>query len=538
MRFDLKNGNTLWREATDLEMSQLTEYDTFRDLGQKDTAPPPAGYKKIRTHLIYDCNHDGRHKAWMVADGHLMDIPLESVYSGVVSLRRLRIVIFLSELNGVDLWATDIGNAHLEAFTMEWNYIIAGPEFGQLEGHFLIIVKALYGLRTSGLRWHERFANCLRNEGFSPCKAEPDIWMRLNGNLYEYVATYVDDLCLGMLDPKSFTDTLQKKLKGTGPIDFHLGQSFSWNDDGEMEISAKCYVDKMIDTYVQLYGEKPRKASSPLEQNDHPEMDNSPFLGQDETQQFQSLIGAMQWAVSIGRLDIATAVMSLSSFRAMPRRGHLERAKQIYGYLRKMKEARIRVLTNEPDFSDYQDPEYDWSSSVYGDVKEIIPTDILEPKGKYVTLSHYFNVNLYHDMVTGRSITAILHFLNQTPMDWYSKKQATVKTATFGSEFIAARTTINQIVNLRTTLHYLGVPIWEKSYVFGDNKTVIDASSTPHAKLHKRHNALSFHCVREAVASKYVTIFHLPGEYNPANILSKHWAYASVWQTMNALLFA
>jgi hypothetical protein len=76
-----------------------------------------------------------------------------------------------------------------------------------------------------------------------------------------------------MLDPKSFTDTLQKKytfkLKGTGPINFHLGESFSWNEDGEMEISAKCYVDKMMDTYVQLYGEKPRKASSPLEQNDH-----------------------------------------------------------------------------------------------------------------------------------------------------------------------------------------------------------------------------------------------------------------------------
>jgi hypothetical protein len=142
-------------------------------------------------------------------------------------------------------------------------------------------------------------------------------------------------------------------------------------------------------------------------------------------------------------------------------------------------------------------------------------------------------------MVTGRSVTAILHFLNQTPMDWYSKKQATVETATFGSEFIAARTTIDQIVDHRTTLRYLGVPIREKkSYVFRDNKTIIDASSTPHAKLHKRHNALSFHRVREAVASKYVTIFHLPGEYNPADILSKCWAYASVWRTMNALLFA
>jgi hypothetical protein len=141
-------------------------------------------------------------------------------------------------------------------------------------------------------------------------------------------------------------------------------------------------------------------------------------------------------------------------------------------------------------------------------------------------------------MVTGRSVIAILHFLNQTLMDWYLKKQATVKTATFGSEFISVRTTIDQIVDLQTTLHHLGIPIREKSYVFGDNKTVIDASSTSHAKLHKRHNALSFHHVQEAVASKYVTIFHLGGEYNPADSLSKHLSYALVWGTMNALLFA
>jgi hypothetical protein len=85
MQFDLKNGNMLWREATNLEMSQLAEYDTFRDLGHKDTASPPTGCKKI----IYDCKHDGRHKARMVADGHLTDIPLESVYSGLVSLHGL-----------------------------------------------------------------------------------------------------------------------------------------------------------------------------------------------------------------------------------------------------------------------------------------------------------------------------------------------------------------------------------------------------------------------------------------------------------------
>jgi hypothetical protein len=126
-----------------------------------------------------------------------------------------------------------------------------------------------------------------------------------------------------MLDPKSFTDTLQKKynfkLKGTGPIDFHLGQSFSWNDDGEMEISAKHYVDKMIDTYVQLYGEKPRNASSPLEQNDHLEMDDSPFLGQDETQQFQSLIGAKETrSLSQVSVEDANKKKKLMAFAAVP----------------------------------------------------------------------------------------------------------------------------------------------------------------------------------------------------------------------------
>jgi hypothetical protein len=67
-------------------------------------------------------------------------------------------VAFLSELNDHELWATDIGNAYLEATMSECLIIVAGPEFGKLEGHILIISKALYGLRTSGLRWHEKFS--------------------------------------------------------------------------------------------------------------------------------------------------------------------------------------------------------------------------------------------------------------------------------------------------------------------------------------------------------------------------------------------
>jgi hypothetical protein len=84
---------------------------------------------------------------------------------------------------------------------------------------------------------------------------------------------------------------------------------------------------------------------------------------------------------------------------------------------------------------------------------------------------------------------------NKTVVDWYSKKQATVETATYGAEFVAARTAMEQIIDLRIELRYLGVEIKGSTMMFGDNESVVNSSSIPHARLHKRHNALSFHRV-------------------------------------------
>ena len=77
----------------------------------------------------------------------------------------------------------------------------------------------------------------------------------------------------------------------------------------------------------------------------------------------------------------------------------------------------------------------------------------------------------------------------------------------------------------------------ESSYMFGDNKTVVDSGSLPHAKLHKRHTMLSYHRIREAIASGMVKFFHIPGEINPADILSKHWGHQQIWKQLQPLLF-
>ena len=97
-----------------------------------------------------------------------------------------------------------------------------------------------------------------------------------------------------------------------------------------------------------------------------------------------------------------------------------------------------------------------------------------------MTTTTYVDANLHHDQVTGKAVTACLHMVNATPSHWHTKRQPTVETATFGSEFVAARISTDQIIDLRYTLMYLGVPARSKSYMFGDNKSVVDSASIPY----------------------------------------------------------
>ena len=121
-------------------------------------------------------------------------------------------------------WATDIGNAYLEALTSEKVCIRAGPEFGpDLEGHSLIIYKELYGLQLSGKAFGQMLQECLLELGFVLFLAEASIYMRKcpTGDHYEYVTTYVDDLAIIMKDPQSLIDqltsTIQFQVEGIKP---------------------------------------------------------------------------------------------------------------------------------------------------------------------------------------------------------------------------------------------------------------------------------------------------------------------------------
>ena len=97
-----------------------------------------------------------------------------------------------------------------------------------------------------------------------------------------------------------------------------------------------------------------------------------------------------------------------------------------------------------------------------------------------------------------------------------------METATYGSESVAAKTATEQIMDLRDTLRYLGVPIMTKAYMFGDNKSAVTSSTRPQSILNKRHNMLSYHRVREAIAAKILEFHWCLSDQNRSDILSKH----------------
>ena len=181
--FDQQNGNTAWADAIDDEMEKLDTFETFRMLPTGEQAP--SDYSRIPLHMCFAVKWDRRRKARLVAGGNWTSPEGVENYSGVVSNETVRTGIFLAQLNYLDIMVGDVSNAYLHSKTKEKIYTVAGPEFKEYQGRTMIIKKALYGLRTSNVRWAEKIAADLREMGWRQTKYDKRLWIRDAGENYE-----------------------------------------------------------------------------------------------------------------------------------------------------------------------------------------------------------------------------------------------------------------------------------------------------------------------------------------------------------------
>jgi hypothetical protein len=243
-------------------------------------------------------------------------------------------------------------------------------------------------------------------------------------------------------------------------------------------------------------------------------------LDEDLAHYYQQLIGILCWAVKLGCLDLHLSVALLAQYLAAPREGHLNQVYHCFAYLKAHDQSKIVLDDSRPFVDEAQCVQQDWTE-FYRDAQEAIPPNAPEPRGSSVVISCFVDADHAGNRVTRRSHTGIIIFVNRAPILWYSKRQNTVETSTFGSEFIAARIAVELIEGLRYKLRMFGVPVDGPANVYCDNESVVLNSSRPESVLKKKHNAIAYHRVREAVAAGTIRITHESSESNIADMLTK-----------------
>src|SRR5687767_181619 len=205
-----------------------------------------------------------------------------------------------------------------------------------------------------------------------------------------------------------------------------------------------------------------------------------------------------------------------------PREGHMTALQRVFGYLKQNAKGRLMIDINSPSVRDIIDTnvEPDWTE-FYPDAAENIPSERPEPLGSLCTITTYVDADHARDQVTRRSVTGIVMLLNNTPVSWLSKRQKTVESSTYGSEMVASRIAIEQIIALRYCLYMLGVNLEPTSVLVGDNMAVVLNTTIPSSALKKKHQACNYHKVRESIAAGFIRYGHIRSEENVADLLTK-----------------
>ncbi len=233
-------------------------------------------------------------------------------------------------------------------------WTILGPEFGHDTGKSAIIVHALYSFKSAGAAFRAHLASFMCQMVYTSCKADPGLWLKAmtrpedNVHYYAYILCYVDDILCIQHDHMSVMNEINGHLPlkpiSVGDPDIYFGAKLKLTQlpNGVMAWGlspSKCVVQAVKNCQLHLTAKLngkysiPARVDNPFPVDYDPSTDLSEILDPECSSFNQHLINVMRWMVELGHIDIATEVSMLSSYLVCPRKGHLENALHVMGYL-------------------------------------------------------------------------------------------------------------------------------------------------------------------------------------------------------------
>ena len=197
---------------------------------------------------------------------------------------------------------------------------------------------------------------------------------------------------------------------------------------------------------------------------------------------------------------------------------------QIFAYLRKYHNAELVFDPSDPsDLNPAGFEKRDWTTSEFGHLvdQEVVPPNAPESRGFGFVMRAKVDADHATDSVTQRSRTGFVVYLNCALIYWLSKKQASIESSSFGSEFCAMKTCCEYLRGLRYKLRMMGIPIHGPVYISGDNQSVLANTTIPESTLKKKSQSIAYHFIREGVARDEWRTSYVNTHENEADLLTK-----------------
>ena len=320
------------------EIQALLKQKTFKFLPGTSKMKKEEGWQYAPLRMIFTVKPDFRRKARLVIGGHVTDASIFETFAPTIKSENVRLIFLLTIKFLLNIVTGDINTAYLNAFTEEKIYSRAGAEFGEREGMIVIVVKALYGLKSSAHAWNIELSSTLRDMGFLQSRLDQALWYheRKDGSGYDYIAHHVDDFIIAARDANGYLEQMRSKYSITGGEvpSLYLGITTKVSPTGDMWIfQTDKYLQKAIVNVESIIGKLLSKASTPNNVDFHPEEDDTPVLDPVNRNKYQQLVGIGIWLNTIGRIDICYPLSVLSRFAHMPREGHMKMLIRIFEYL-------------------------------------------------------------------------------------------------------------------------------------------------------------------------------------------------------------
>ena len=232
-------------------------------------------------------------------------------------------------------------------------------------------------------------------------------------------------------------------------------------------------VEAYLDSQDNKRWKMPSKADTHLTTTYRPELDVSRELNVADAAYYHSLIGILRWIVELGQVDVCLEVSMMSSHLALPREGHLEQVLHIFAYLKKYHNTELVYDPSDPVVDENDFARRDWASSEFGHVegKEEFPVKMPEPRGHGFIMRAKVDADHASDTVSRRSRTGFLIYLNYALAYWWSKKQTSVESSSFGSEFVAMKQCCEYIRGLRYKVRMMDIPVEGPTCIYGDTQS-------------------------------------------------------------------